>query len=168
MQELTTRSFSTATFIMLFDAVASMYSNFPRRWSHAELLMDIPCKEKTFASNHPFVDDELIFTPRETWHKSYSSLFEDSKPAALAPGLTVIHLFILIHRESLSCRGPHYCLASRHLSLTNFLQCSTSTWSPAPGCCSRAIQDLRHKTRQRHKALQYLMPVLCQRTGHVR
>lgn len=102
MQELKPRSYSTASFIMLFDTVAGIYSNFPRRWTHAELLMDIPCKENTFASSHPFVDDELIFTPRETWHKSYSSLFEDSKPAALAPGLTVLHLFILVHRECLS------------------------------------------------------------------
>lgn len=42
----------------------------------AELECDLPCKETTFNSEHPFMEDDNIFAPRLTISRAFSSLFQ--------------------------------------------------------------------------------------------
>ena len=76
-----------------------IYSNFPGRLTQPELVVDIPCREATFSSLHPFVDDSTIFAPRRTLHEVYALLFQNPDLGLLASELTIFHAFLLIHCE---------------------------------------------------------------------
>lgn len=109
---------------------------------------DLPCKEATFNSRHPFMQDESIFAPRLTISQAYAQLFEGkaTPSGSLSTSLALVKvktaddetesadqdsnsdftpfdLFILIHCMALL--SPFAVV-----SLTHLLQLSTCTSTP--------------------------------------
>jgi hypothetical protein len=104
----------TISAIALLDTAMRIYSNYPCRITLAELDNDLPCKEATFSSRHPFMQDESVFASRITISQAFALLFNgkakvDSAVVSVHSGevseqaedcdLTIFDLFILIHCE---------------------------------------------------------------------
>ena len=108
--------------IALLDCAMRMYTNHPCRMILAELENDLPCKESTFSSEHPFIDDGNIFAPKLTVSRAFALLFQvHNKKLGLSvksssqnhnkdqsseltdmADLTKFDLFILIHCKPLT------------------------------------------------------------------
>ncbi|KAK5189541.1 hypothetical protein LTR92_010443 [Exophiala xenobiotica] len=91
---LLTESSRTIASIALLDCAGRIYSNFPCRMAPAEYDTDLPCKESIFSSRHPFMQDELIFSPRLTISQAFGQLFEGkarTSPAGLSSSMALVN-----------------------------------------------------------------------------